>query len=153
PEVFAETSGVDNQRVLFPMPDGMPVGRRIEFLRMRPAIHKNNAKRVGTAYIEDIHALQIGQIHELDAIRSLKLTRYSRRMTSRVRFEFVDLAVIVERFGPRLKWNCFNGRQSGPAAEVGAIQRQPEPTLLRGDSKIGSAVGKVRRGLRGCSRS
>src|SRR5262245_20197485 len=112
PEVFAETFGVDNQRVLFPMPDGMPIGGGIEVRRMRPAIHKNNSKRVGAAYIEDIHPLQIGQMHELYAVRSLKLTRNPRGMTSRVRFEFMDLAVIVDRFGPRLKWNCFNRRQS-----------------------------------------
>src|SRR5262245_55664429 len=112
PEVFAETFRVDNQSVLFPMSDGMPIGGRIEFLGMRPAIHKNNSKRVGTAYIEDIHALQIRQMQELNAVRSLKLTRNPRGMTSRMRFEFMDLVVIVEGSGPRLKWNCFNRRQS-----------------------------------------
>src|SRR5262245_37397889 len=111
PEIFAETPGVDNQRVLFPMPDGMSIRSGIDFFRMRPAIHENNPKRVGPTDIEDIHALQIGQVHEIYSVRSLKLTRYPRRMTSRVRFEFVNLPVIVERFSPRLKWNRFNGRQ------------------------------------------
>jgi hypothetical protein len=53
----------------------MPIGGRIEFLRMRPTIHINNPKRVGTAYIEDIDALRVGQMYELYAIGSLKLTR------------------------------------------------------------------------------
>src|SRR5262245_64756273 len=91
PEVFAETFGVDNQRVLFPMPDGMPIRGGIEFLRMRPAIHKNNSKRVRTAYIEDIHALQIGEMQEIHAIRSLKLKSYHRWMTSCVRLDLMSI--------------------------------------------------------------
>jgi hypothetical protein len=44
-------------------------------------------------------------------------------MTSRVRFEFVDLPIVVKRFGPWLKWNRLNGCQSRTAAEVVAIER------------------------------
>jgi len=101
----------------------MPIGGQIEFLRVRPAIHIDNPKRVGTAYIEDIDALEVGHMQELYAIRSLKLTSQARRMTSSVRFEFVDLPIVVKRFGPWLKWNRLNGCQSRTAAEVVTIER------------------------------
>src|SRR5439155_6443621 len=111
PEVFAEAFRIDNQRVFLPMSDGVAIRRGIDFLGMRAAIHIDHAKSVRTADIEDIDALEIRHVHEVDPIWSLKLTRQSGWMTTRVGFEFVDLAVVVKRLGPRLKWDRFDGSQ------------------------------------------
>jgi len=55
----------------------MTIRRRIRLIRVRPAIHIDNPKRVRAAYIEEVDALEVGHLHELYAIGSLKLTRQS----------------------------------------------------------------------------
>ena len=100
------------------MPDGMPMGGRIEVLGMRPAIHKNNSKRVGTAYIEDIHPFQIGQMQKLYAVRSLKTEAQPRRD---------DMACAV-----RVHGSGGHRRALWPTAEMELFQRAPELPDARG---------------------
>ena len=72
---------------------------------MRRAIHINDAEGVGPADIHDVHALEFRPVHELDAIRSDELANAAGRLATRVRFELVRRAVIIEGLRPWLERN------------------------------------------------
>src|SRR2546421_7267697 len=115
---------------------------------MGPAIHINDAEGMGPADIKDIHFLEFRHVHEIDAIRRLKLTRDSGSVTSRMRLQLVNLAILIKRFRPRLERNRIHRSQSGTPAKFGAIEGQPQSLFFCGNPKIWRAVRKMRGWLR-----
>ena len=76
---------------------------------MRAAVHVDRAKRVRTADIENVEALQRRHLDELDAVRRLELPRRAAGLAARVRLELVDLPRVVQRFRPRLERRLVGG--------------------------------------------
>ena len=77
---------------------------------MRPRIHVNDPEGMRTADVEDVRSLQVGHLDELDAIGSLKLACDTRSVAARMRFQLVNLAVVIQRLSPRLKRNRLDRR-------------------------------------------
>src|SRR4030095_8445301 len=68
PELLVQADCLDHKRVAFPMTDRMAVVGRIEVRGMRASIHIDDAVRVWTAHVEDVDALQIGNVYEFSAV-------------------------------------------------------------------------------------
>src|SRR5678815_4399524 len=88
PGPFVVADGIDDERVAVPLPYGVSVeaGRDLICWRMRPAIHVDGAKRMGSSDIEDENALEFRHIENLNSVGRHKLTRSRRRFATRVRF-------------------------------------------------------------------
>ena len=81
----------------------MTVIGRVQRFGMRAAVHVNRSVSVRPADVEDVDALQIGELDELDAVRCQELAEHTRGLTACVGFELVLLAVLEDGFRPRLK--------------------------------------------------
>src|SRR5690606_1881318 len=127
PEPFVEAGAVDDERVAFPPADRVAVIARREVIGVRTPVHVDRAERVRTADIEDVDSLLLGQIDELDAVRRQELPRGAGRLAARVRFELMDLAVVVKRLRPRLERHLFVIRDRIGNTE----ERRPYALLLR----------------------
>ena len=103
---------------------------------MRAAVHVDGPEGVRAADVEDVDALQLGQLDELDAVRRLELTDDARRLAARVRLEAMAFAILVERRGPRLKRNVRRDRRRHDAA-----RGQPQ-TLVAGEWPRRDARGR-----------
>ena len=74
PEFFIQSDGFDDERIAFPVADGVPVIRRAEIFRVLAAVHVDDAIRIRPAHVEDVDAFQIlFHIHELSAVWRGKL--------------------------------------------------------------------------------
>jgi ABC-type transport system involved in cytochrome bd biosynthesis fused ATPase/permease subunit len=145
PEALVEPHAVDDERVAFPMADRVAVVTRLEILQMLASVHVDGAKRVRAADIEDEDALDLGQVHELDAVRRLELPRGAARFAARVRLELVDLPRVVESPRPRLKRRLISRVDRVGDAE----QRRPYALLFRRRApKDRAAIGVARRRAR-----
>ena len=82
---------------------------------MRAAVHVDRAKRVRAADIEDVDALQLRHLDELDAVRRQELPRRAAGLAARVRLELVDLPRVVERLAPTA------GTASGRPGLIGSV--------------------------------
>ena len=80
---------------------------------MRTAVHVDGAVGVRAADVEDIDALQLGEVYELHAIRRQELTRDARRLATGVWLELVLLPVVVDRTGPRLERHLSGPQRIG----------------------------------------
>src|SRR5882672_10193937 len=103
PEALVEADAVDEEGVALPLARRVAVVARAQFLRMRAAVHVDDAEGVRPADVEDVEALDLGQLDELDAVGREELPRGARRLAARVRLELVHLPRVVERARPRLE--------------------------------------------------
>ena len=87
---------------------------------MRAAVHVDRAEGVRAADVEDVDALQLGQLDELDAVRREELPRDARRLAPRVRLELVALTICEERLRPRLERSVFQARADSGSTAPGS---------------------------------
>ena len=120
---------------------------------MRPAIHVDRAVGVRAADVEDVDALQLGELDELDTVRRQELTHATRWLAPRVRLELVLAAVGVDRARPRLKrdlsdrshWELRRHRHPGarrPSCPVSP--KIARPSALRGAGPGGGPAWRPR---------
>src|SRR5262249_57249066 len=123
-----EANRVDEERSAPPAADGMPVKGGHGFVWMRPAVNVDRPIGMRPADIENVDALQFGNVDELDAIRREKLTRTTGRLAAGVRLELIQPAIGIHARCPRLKRDCLGvltRRGKTPLA------RQPHTFLRR----------------------
>jgi len=92
---------------------------------MHPSVHEDRSIGVWSADVEDVNALQFGEIHELDAVWRQELPGNPRRLATGVGFELVLLSVVEDRSRPRLEGD---GALEGLPA---AAARQPDAFFRR----------------------
>ena len=125
------------------MPDGMTVAARY-VVRARATVHVNDAIRVRPSDIHDKHPLQVGALNKVDTVGRLKLTCGAGRMAARVRFQFVDLAIFIQPFRPRLEGNRFDRGECGTTAEIRSIPGKPNSLFIGRAPKVRGAVTQTR---------
>src|SRR5690349_4979820 len=110
PEFLVESNRIHDQRVLFPVPDRMPVVAGLEILRVRPSIHIDRAIGMRTTDVEDVNQLLLGKLDELHSIRRDELPGSSRSLAPRMRLVAFKslLAIIMQRPGPILERHVLN---------------------------------------------
>src|SRR5215470_974699 len=89
------------------MADRVTVICRLEVCRMRPAIHIDNSIRIGSTHVQNVNALQIRNVDEFRSIGRRELPRDSGSLAPRVRFELINLPLIVDCSGPGLEWDLI----------------------------------------------
>src|SRR5690606_8728530 len=93
----------------FPPADRVTVVARGQVARMRASVHVDGAEGVRAADVENVEALLLGQLDELDAVRRQELARGPGRLAAGMRLELVNLASVVERLRPRLERHLVGG--------------------------------------------
>src|SRR5262245_56428194 len=89
------------------MADRMTVICRLEICGMRAAIHVDNSIRIGPTHVQNVNALQIRNVDEFGSIWCRELPRDSGSFAARVRFELINLPLIVDCSGPGLEWDLI----------------------------------------------
>ena len=172
PKLFIETDSIDDERVAFPVANGMAVITGFEILRMLSPVHIDHSHGMRAANVHDVDALQFRHIDELDAIRREKLSSASGRFTTSVGLELILEAIVVDPFCPRLPRYLANfgfwgstrngsvegGERSGVSAtrstaaffrfRKAGIPRQPDSQLSWKWSEIWPPVRPTRSGTR-----
>jgi len=82
PEAFIEADRIDDQSVVLPLPDRVPIVAWAEACGVTPSIHVEDPVGVGATDIEDIDAFKVGYLDDLNAIRSNRLARSARRFAA-----------------------------------------------------------------------
>src|SRR5262249_48785208 len=72
---------------------------------MRPAIHIDHTKRLWTILIENVNGLRFGNIDDFITPRRDELPGTAGRLTTRMRFEQIGFAVLIQGPGPGLPGN------------------------------------------------
>lgn len=77
PGPFVKADRVDDQAIAFPAPDGVSVIAWNEILscRMRPPIHINNVKAMGSAIVENENALKFREVQNFKPVRCSPFSR------------------------------------------------------------------------------
>ena len=143
PESFAIARRFDHEGVFIPMPDRMTVAARY-VVRARATVHVNDAIRMRPSDIHDKHALQVGALNKVDTVGCLKLTGGAGRMAACVRFQFVDLAIFIQPFRPRLEGNRFDRGECGTTAQIRSISGKPNSLFIGRAPKVRGAVTQTR---------
>src|SRR5262245_47276095 len=117
-------------------------------------IQINDAERVWTPDIENVHSLLVRHIENLESIRGNKFARASGGLATRMRFVFQDLGVtsVHECASPVLQGNIFNvdpGVESCAWFVTFLVDHKaaitlPNSGLAERSPKIHSAVGQTR---------
>ena len=152
PEAFVEPNGVDDQRVPLPPADGMAVVGRREIRRVRPAIRVDGPVGVWATDVEDVDALQLGELDDLDTVRREKRPCDAGRLAPRMRLQLIRVAIGQERGRPWLQGNRrpFSGRRRDDAAawqpdaffcRRGATQQ--DPAIRRSRRRLGGWAGRT----------
>ena len=117
---------------------------------MRAAVHVDRSVGVRPADVEDVDALQIGELDELDAVRRQELAEHAGGLASRVRLELVLLAVVEDGFRPRLKGCVLEPQRIGCDARgshtpfsSGVLPSSTWPLAARGVG-VGGPVSRPR---------
>src|SRR5207248_4766765 len=107
PKFFVVADGIDDQRVLFPVPDGTPVIAGDCFVRLtqRAAVGIDHSPVAIPASEKNENAPEFLLFNDLKSIGSLELARATRREAAinGIVFEKHALTMLVNGFRPGLK--------------------------------------------------
>ena len=150
PEALVVAGRVHDERIAVPPPDRMPVIGGREVLRVRAPVHVDGAERVRTTDVEDVDALRLGQLDELDAVGRQELAGRARRLAAACAARARSSADVVHRFRPRLERHGLCTAQSGrgcrrpaatrPCPSSSAPPSSARPAALRGAGLAGPAL-------------
>src|ERR1043166_5009879 len=116
PLLFVETDGVDGERVAVPSSDRVAEVRRPETCGMLAAVHVNDAPRMRTGDVEDIHLLLFGYFHYLEARSSEEPVARGRLAPHEGWVEIVfGVSELLQRTRPRLRGDLVASRHPAEA--------------------------------------
>src|SRR5687768_7741445 len=140
PELLVQAARFDDEGVAVPFADRVPVVARRQILGEVAAIEVDRPVRVRTAVVHDVHALQLGDVDELGAVRRRELPRHARRLAPGMRLELVDLTDVIDRARPRLERDVVEdprrqGRDAGAPAANGLAGDRAHDRLTIGPAR------------------
>src|SRR5262245_53210942 len=111
---------------------------------MGPAIHINDPVRMRSADIHDEDALQFRQVHKLDSVGGQKLSRSTRWLAPRMRFELVGAAIRIQLSRPWLKRKLHSPWRPR-FARYPTLAGQPDTRLSGKRPQVHSSIRPTRR--------